>query len=375
MEVYQGRLEELVDGEFILKVDTTTGYINHLSTVTGREDWLVHPVPMADRTGFIIKILEVGSSRLIKEIPIPYEGPNALKGGRGANYYVKENLEVLLVGSLGRVGLYNSEGKKIKEWEVDFTLPTTKESYVTLSSRKGLMVKKGAWLQVGQDPKNHMKFRDEKARLARVEFPLDFTHWLSQINLQTSEVRHTNFTIPGGNEAFQGDITATWLMGALDTKRGDYYLGWPYSDTLYRLDGVKLLDKVGVKSRVELNYKPSERIPVGKGATTWVLHKEASQHIFVVYDRQNDLFVRGSKVNESGEGKTKFDRIKHYVLQVFSPKWDPLGEYFFDFKGEKEVENWFVSNGFLYINKPERLDEDEYEFYRIDLGRSKGLKY
>jgi hypothetical protein len=101
------------------------------------------------------------------------------------------------------------------------------------------------------------------------------------------------------------------------------------------------------------------------------LPKEASEHIFLLYDQSKDLFARLSKTHESGEAETKFERTKHYVLSVFSGEWVALGNYFFDFKGEFDVENWFLTSKGLFINKPEQPNEDEYEFYRIDLSKVK----
>ncbi|MBD8490142.1 hypothetical protein IFO69_15405 [Echinicola sp. CAU 1574] len=373
-KIYQGRLDELVNGGFIFPKDTTTSYIYDIKTVYERDNLIVLRSKLQGYNGLRVRVYNINPISLIREVMIPYEGPEALKGGGGGNIYVDKDLSFFLVGSLGRVGRYDSLGKKVDEWEVDFTLPTTKESFISLETRKGLMYKDGDWIQIGQDPKNHLKFMKSKERLARVEFPLDFTQWVSRINLETGEVMHADFAIPGGYEEFQGDLTATWLMGALDRKRGDYYLGWPYSDTLYRLKGTILEKKIAVKSKVKFTFKPSERIPVGRGATAWVLPKDASQHIFILYDRYHDLFLRASKINESGEGNTRFERTKHYVLQVFSGKWEPIGEYFFDFEGELDLENWFLTKGYLYINKPEQLTEDEYEFYRIDLSRVKKPK-
>jgi len=54
-------------------------------------------------------------------------------------------------------------------------------------------------------------------------------------------------------------------------------------------------------------------------------------------------------------------------LSIYSGDWKPLGEYFFDFETEIEVENWFVTSEAFFINKPEQKSEDEYEFYKIDL--------
>lgn len=229
----------------------------------------------------------------------------------------------------------------------------------------------GDWIQIGQNPSNSMKFFDPKERLMKSEFPLDFKTWLSQINVQTGEVRHSDFFIPSGYEKFQNDVSSTYLMGTFDSRRQDYFLAWPYSDTIYHLKDLKLVKKFKPASGLDYNFMPSEVIPWGETATVWALPKEASAHVFLLYDQSNDLFVQLSKTHESGVGEVRFERTKHYVLSVFSGEWEALGNYFFDFDGEMDVENWFLTSKGLLINRPEQPNEDDYKFYRIDLSKVK----
>ncbi|MFC4873023.1 hypothetical protein [Negadavirga shengliensis] len=370
LDIYQGSLEELVVGEFILYKDVETKYIHNLRTVTEREDWVILSSYLPDNSGIVFKFYDIGSSELIRKISIPFEGPEALKGGRGGSAFLRNEGEVILIGGNGNVGSYDSSGRKTNEWKVDFHLPSNSSEFVTMETRKGLMVECGDWIQVGQDPSNPLKNFDPKSRLMSSEFPLDFSSWLSQINLKTGQVRHSVFHIPRGYELFQGDVLATQLFGAVDTKRGDYYLGWPFSDTLYKLRDMELVEKLKPQTSVDFKYMPSERIAVAESSTVWMLPKEASQHIFLLYDEANDLFIRASKINESGIGETKFERTKHYVLQVFTGEWVPLGEYFFDFESVLDLENWFLTGKGLYLNKPEQPLEDEYVFWHVDLSNS-----
>jgi hypothetical protein len=132
-----------------------------------------------------------------------------------------------------------------------------------------------------------------------------------------------------------------------------------------------LVKKITPDSKVEFNFLPTEVIPWGDNFTVWDLPKESSRNIFLLYDEKKDLIIKCSKINESGAGETNFERTKHYVLSVYPGDWDPLGEYFFDFESELDLENWFLTSEGLFINKPEQKSEDEYEFYKIDLSRFK----
>jgi hypothetical protein len=137
------------------------------------------------------------------------------------------------------------------------------------------------------------------------------------------------------------------------------------------LNNLILEEEIIPKTKINFTYIPGKETPWGEGFTVFAAPKEASSHIFLLYDSSNDLFVRASKTHESGKGETKFERTKHYVLSFYSGDWEPLGEYFFDFEGELDLENWFLTGGKLFINKPEQPGEDQYEFYRIDLSKVK----
>lgn len=370
-EIYQGNLNELGNGNFILEKDSTTKYIHNLQVIQADgKDLLILSTAASNFEGVANRFYDLSNGELIHQIGIPKEGPESLKGGAGYKLVVSTN-KIVALSPLGYFGMYDSLGKKTEERKVELNLPRNREDYVSLEARKGLMVLENEWLQIGQNPSNSMKFFDPKERLMKAEFPLGFNTWLSQINVKTGEVRHSDFFIPGGYEKFQNDVTATYLMGAFDSKREDYYLAWPYSDTIYHLKGLKLEKKFMPVSSVGYNFIPSEVIPWGETYTVWALPKEASEHVFLLYDQSKDLFVRLSKTHESGAGETKFERTKHYVLSVYSGEWESLGDYFFDFQGELDVENWFLTSKGLFINKPEQPNEDEYEFYSIDLSRVK----
>ncbi|WP_143962038.1 hypothetical protein [Litoribacter populi] len=108
---------------------------------------------------------------------------------------------------------------------------------------------------------------------------------------------------------------------------------------------------------------------MGESFTVWAQAKEAFAHLFLLYDKTHALFVRAKKIKESGEGEMKFDRTKYYVLLIFSGVWEPKGEYFSDYEGELDLENWFLTSEGLFLSKQQQPNEDEYEFYQVDLSR------
>jgi hypothetical protein len=371
-KVYQGKLEELIIGDFVLEKDDETKDMYDLQVMEDDGVELIYYKNADIKNKLIIyKFHEVFSGKLKQQMVIPWEGPDALKGFPTATLPVGKN-KLMALSKVGSVGLYDSLATKTSEYKVDFNLSSNSSDMVSLRNGNGLMSFAKGWIQVGQDPSNVMKNFDPKARLMSSEFPLDFTKWLTWIHIETGEVKHSDFLAPNGYEHFKHDLTSTILHGAFDSKRNIYYLSFPYSDSLYHFENQSLIKKIKPTSNIEFNYLPSEVIPWGTNNTVWALPKEASQHLFLLYDSHHDLFVRASKIKESGAGETKFQRTKNYVLSIYSGDWEPKGEYLFDYKGSLNLENWFLTSQGLFLSKPEQPNEDEYEFYRVDLSRFAG---
>ena len=371
-EIYQGKLEELIIGELTLKKDSLTRDFSNLKIVRDTADeYLIYSRFDPSSKKNVFSFFNPRTFKVEHEIKIDSEGPNSMKGG--AHYLPVSLNNILAVNPQGHVGTYDPYGVKITELKNKLNQSDKIESMLRLETRKGLMYFQFPYLQVGQDPSflsniSNLKKTSGPGEL-RSSFPLDFHSWLTRINLETGEIENSDFGIPEGYEIFEGDMTATQLVGAYDSKRDVFNLVWPYSEEIYVLKGLDLRKKIVPKSTFDFNFLPSEIIPWGDRFTVWALPKEASKNIFLLYDSLRDLYIKCSKINESGSGETKFERTKHYVLSIFSGNWEPKGEYFFDFEIELEVENWFLTSEGLFINKPEQASEDEYEFYKIDLSR------
>ena len=287
----------------------------------------------------------------------------------GGRILVRDLNSILLFGRTGRLGFYDSLGRKTKEIGIDSILDEQVIDFDNFMNGNGMLMSGENWLQINQNPAR--SYFDAKSGLWKTTFPLEFKNWFTQLNLKTGEVRHSDFKIPKGYEAFQGEGYATNLIGTFDLKRGYYYLSWPYSDTIYKLNDLILEEELTPKSGINFTYISGKAMPWGEGFTVFATSKEASSHIFLLHDPSNDLFIRASKTHESGDGESRFERTKHYVLSFFSGDWEPLGEYFFDFEHELDLENWFLTSRGLFINKPQQANEDQYEFYRIDLSKVK----
>jgi hypothetical protein len=369
-EIYQGKLNELLLEDFSLEKDSLTRAFGNLNVIhEAGNDYLVYSrsARKFKGYGFVFLNPKNGEEEYIVEIPI--EGPNSMKGGISA-ILIHDRNTIFLISSKGDIAIYDALGNQTSYVDSELEIPFTIDNMVRIENRWGLANFDHPNLQFGQNPSHIMNMREKPGPgEIRHEFPLDFRNWLIHTDISTGKVETSDFLIPTGYEVFQGDMTSTLLFGTYDVKRDRYLLGWPYSNEVYELEGLELSRKVIPDSRIEFNFLPSEPLPVGEIFTAMVQPKDASKHIFIVYDSFRDLIIRCSKVNESGAGETEFERTKHYILSIYSGDWEPKGEYFFDFETELEVENWFLTSEGLYINKPEQKSEDEYEFYKIDLSR------
>lgn len=370
-KIYQGKLEELIVGDFSLHLDSLTKGVYNPQVIKDGEKELILTTKSATKfKGWAFVFSDPSTGMEVDRVEIPTEGPQSMKGGI-FTYVVHSKNQIFLINTSGEVGEYNKDGiqKRLISAIKDFASSNEKGIPIARSEISDF---RAPIIQLGLNPNSIINFRDRPGPgEMRSEFPTDFTEWILFLNLETGEVSTSNFAIPEGYESFKNDLTSTTLIGAFESKRDLYYLGWPGSNEIYVLDGVKLTEKITPDSKTEFNFLPTEVVPWGDNFTVWDLPKESSRNIFLLYDEKKDLILKCSKINESGTGETNFERTKHYVLGVYSGDWDPIGEYFFDYETELDLENWFLTSEGLFINKPEQKSEDEYEFYKIDLSRFK----
>ena len=152
---------------------------------------------------------------------------------------------ILLVNSGGDIATYDSLGNQTAYLDSELDIPRTIDEMVHLEYRNGLSYFDSNTLQYGQNPSHIVNIRDKPGPgEIRNEFPLDFRNWLTHTDLTTGTIETSDFLIPSGYEVFQGDMTSTFLFGAFNSNRDRYLLGWPYSNEVYELKGLKLRNKV-----------------------------------------------------------------------------------------------------------------------------------
>jgi hypothetical protein len=368
-EIYQGKLEELIVGDFGLIKDSLTKNFWNLRIVTeGDSEFILYTKSASKFKGWAFIFASTQTGKEVRRIEIPTEGPEAIKAGVLLNI-VPSISNVFIINYLGDIADYNESGKQASFYSFEGMRKSATES-LGFTNYGGLITYCDSTIQMGRNPNRSV---NSKSNIGpgelKTEFSIDFNEWLISVDLKSGTVKKSIFKIPDGYEVFKNDPTSTRLYGAFDSQRDKTYLMWPGSSQIFILKKLELLEKITPKSKVEFNYLPAETIPWGANATVYQLPKEGSQNIFLLFDSSKDLIIKCTKINESGVSETNFERTKHYVLSIYSGDWEPKGEYFFDFETELEVENWFLTSEGLFINKPKQKSEDEYEFWKIDLSR------
>lgn len=368
-DIYLGKLDELIVGDFSIKKDSMTKSIHSIRVVKeGKNEFIVTTSNARQFKGwaFIFRSSKTGEE--VYRIEIPNEGPNAIKGGIYINY-VDSPSRIFTANIKGEIAEYSESGTKINEF-LSLKFYGEQASSFPLSSSEGVIYLNESKIQLSINPNYITNWKDKPGPgEVRSEFSVDFREWIIRVDLENGEIERSDFSIPTGYEKFKNDFTSTALFGDRDSRRNLFYLVWPGSQEIYLLDGVELKEKLVPVTSQEFNYLPTEIMEWGDIYTVWDLPKEASKNIFLIYDEHRDLILKCTKINESGHGETNFERTKHYVLSVYSGEWSLLGEYLFDFESELDLENWFLTSEGLFINKPEQKSEDEYEFYKIDLSQ------
>jgi len=358
-KINQGKLNELIIGSFSLEKDLYTTYINDIKVLeeSGNTYLIFSTASNNIPKGIAFKFYDAITGKKVKEIDIPLEGPEALNP-TPSFYHIESMNKIIAVSQFGKMAIYNPSGQIEKNIEGDFNYARSKEDFTRFESRKGLTYLKDNWLHVGMDPMNLFD---------GFTYSPKHQDWLLAINIETGESRKTSFGLPEGYNLFSSDITSTQLHGTFNPNNGTFLLGFPYSQEIYIIKDSELKDKKIFESNFKTNFAPSIKREFDGNMTVWEQPKEASTNIALIYDKYRDIVLRITKLNETGEGKTQFSRSKNYLLSIYSSDLNLKGEYTFSYETEMRIDNYFLTEQGLFINKPIQESDDYYEFYHIGL--------
>jgi hypothetical protein len=359
-EIYQGKLEELIVGELILKKDSLTKGIEVKQAINHQN--IDYVVSLADRER-TIQYYSVQTGEKVKEIKLPSDGPDSFKGYIGL--LIAEGMDSLTLVNWNGWFYDYYHGKRIMVERIDPELefPSTYYSSMYYGRRNNFAKVSENIYQISVSPliRPSSNFFGKTKAFDKIE------EWIMIFHSKENKTETHTLLFPFGyrSDFLDDHLSYPPIVEFLSNKN---YVLFPYSDSIFVLSDFKVTDKKVLKSSINFNFTGSEDVVRGEYGYL-ELKKEASSHLDFLYDKYRDIFIRISKINESGAGETTRERTKYYLLSVFDLELNPLSEYTLEFGPGSKLENYFIASDAFYLNKPEQKSEDEYEFYKIDLSR------
>ncbi|TVP43714.1 MAG: hypothetical protein EA341_17575 [Mongoliibacter sp.] len=359
-EIFIGNLDELVVGELILKKDSLTKNIEVKQTIN--HQGIEYIVSLADRER-TIQYYSILTGDKVKEIKLPDDGPNSFKGYIG--FLLAEGFDSLtIINWNGWFYEYHQE-QRTKAERIDHQLefPNSFYSSMLYGKRKNFAKDSESLYQILVSPliTPSSNFTGKTKAFDKIE------EWIISFDSKEDKTTLKNLVFPLGYklEFVNDHLSYPPIVEFVDNKN---YVLFPYSDSIFVMSDFKISDKKKLMTGADFNFTGSEKIVRGEYGYV-ELKKEASSHLDFLYDKYRNIFLRISKINESGAGETTRERTKHHLLSIYDSDLNLLSEYKFEYGPGTKLENYFIASDGFYLNKPENASEDEYGFFRIDLSK------
>jgi hypothetical protein len=221
-KIYQGKLEELIIGDFSLYLDSLTkGVYNPRVIKDGNEELILTTKSANKFKGWAFVFSDPSTGMEVDRVEIPTEGPQSMKGGIYLNIVHSKN-QIFLINQSGEIGEYNQDGIQVRFISAikEFSHNNKKELPLSLSE---ILDFRDPYIQLGLNPNSVINFEDKPGSGEMIsEFETDFKEWILFLNLESQEILTSNFPIPTGYELFKNDLMATNLFGAYDFTRNLY---------------------------------------------------------------------------------------------------------------------------------------------------------
>jgi hypothetical protein len=360
--MYVGKLEELVVGELILKKNSLTKNIEVKQAI--HHQGVDFIISLADRER-TIQYYSIQTGEKVKEIKLPFDGPNSFKGYIGL--LIAEGMDsVTIVNTDGWFYEYFQEQRiKVEQIDPQLEFPNSFNSSISYGRRNNFTRFFESQYQISVYPLiiPSSNFSGKTKAFDKIE------EWIISYDSKENKTTTQNLIFPFGYRSdFVNDhLSYPPILEFVDNKN---YLLFPYSDSLFVMSDFKIVERKKLSSGVEFNFIGSENIVRGEYGYI-ELKKEAGSHLDFLYDKYRNVFIRVSKINESGAGETTRERTKHHQLSIYDADLNPISEHTFDFGPGSKLENYFIASDGFYLNKPDQVSEDQYEFYQLDLSRIK----
>lgn len=363
-DLHLGSLDELISGGLTIQKDSLTKNIEVNGVVSHQHEEFL--VSLADRER-TIQYYSLHTGEKVKEIKLPDDGPNSFKGHIG--FLLAEGLDSLTIINWDGWFYEYNEGQRIKVERIDPQLdfPNSFYSSIYYGRRTNFNKVSESHFQISVSPllRPVRNFSGKTKTFDKIE------EWMITFDSKEKITGVQNIIFPYGyrSDFAEDHLSYPPIVEFVDNKN---YVLFPYSDSIFVMSDYIIVDRKKLNSGVDFNFIGSENIVRGEYGFL-ELKKDASAHMDFFYDKYRNIFIRISKLNESGGGETTWERTKHHLLSVYDTDLELLSEYSFEYGPGSKLENYFIVSDGFYMNKPENelKFEDEYGFYRIDLSKAK----
>jgi len=361
-DMHLGSLDELIIGELTIQKDSLTKNIEVNGVVSHQHEEFLISLADRERT---IQYYSLQTGKKVKEIKLPFDGPNSFKGYAG--FLIAEGMDSLTV--VNRDGWFYDYhlDQRIKVERIDPQLgfPNTFYSSIYYGRRTNFNKISESQFQISVSPliTPSSNFSGKTKAFDKIE------EWIITFDSKENRTGVQNIIFPYGyrSEFVEDHLSYPPIVEFVDNKN---YVLFPYSDSIFVMSDFKISDKKKLMTGADFNFTGSEKIVRGEYGYV-ELKKEASSHLDFLYDKYRNIFLRISKINETGAGETTRERTKHHLLSIYGSDLNLLSDYKFEYGPGTKLENYFIASDSFYLNKPENASEDEYGFYKIDLSKVK----
>jgi hypothetical protein len=113
-KIYQGKLEELIVGDFSLHLDSLTKSVYNPRVIKdGKKELILTTKSAIKFKGWAFVFSDPKTGLEVDRVEIPTEGPQSMKGGIMLNI-VQSKKQIFLVNQSGEIGEYNQDGIQVR---------------------------------------------------------------------------------------------------------------------------------------------------------------------------------------------------------------------------------------------------------------------
>lgn len=353
-----------MSGSFVIHRDDQTGYLSIRGAVhQGGKEYIY------SFWNNKFHFFDPKTGEKTHSLEIPREGPGSIRGGSPQDVQFFDDNFFMALGRLGDVNLQQGD-RIVRSFKLDMdTLGINLQNTMSSKKQKITQVSSTSY-EISNDPFDLMSFSDRTSGFDMEKFGA----WVAQFDHQGNWICISDFKGP-----FDKSYGETMEVGDLMriTENGVSWSLFPFSDSLFQTESCKVTRVLNLESLTRIRYYPSKEVSDGT-TRTWVRPEDAGMNLNLFQDPITGIKVRMTLLekkrgdNASMDPRTSMYSDENiYLLLLYSADWELIGELKMVYPTGTRFENLFVSNGSIFINKPEQKLEDEYEFYKIDLSQFK----